>query len=317
VSTVLLEAHGLRRIYDARGLVRRGTTIAAVDGVSLAIEKGQCHAMVGESGSGKSTLIRLLLALERPTEGRVLFDGHTISNMTDEALRPLRRRFQAVFQDPTGSLNSRLRIATIVSEPLAANHMGNATERQRRVAEVLDEVGLPAAAADRYPSAFSTGERQRIAIARALAPEPDLLLLDEPVAALDASVQGRVLYLIDRLRHDHGLTVVLVSHDLGVVRDVCDNVSVMYRGIVVESGPTPEVLASPAHPYTRALLAASPVPDPAWRPPEPIPVSDPPWLTTTACRYAPRCALRQERCAEEPELVPIGDNRRAACWVER
>jgi len=252
----LLVAEDLHRAYRLRG--GNSSSVAAVDGVGFALGNGEALGIVGESGSGKSTLARLLLALEPPDRGVVRFDGSPISGLPESRVRPLRRHFQAVFQDPSTSLDPRLRVSTIVGEPLAAHHIGSPAERHRRVGELLAQVGLPAGSECCYPGAFSGGERQRIAIARALAPEPRLLILDEPVSSLDVSVQAQILDLISELRRRYGLALVLISHDLDVVREVCERVAVMHRGTFVESGRTEEVLARPAHPYTRALLHAAP-----------------------------------------------------------
>ena len=311
MSEPLLAAEGLRRSYHARrGSQRR---VRAVDGIDLAVPAGGSMGIVGSTGAGKSTLVRLLLALERPDGGTVTFDGQPISRMRPHRVRPLRRRFQAVFQDPMGSLDPRLTVGTIVSEPLAAFSVGTAADRRRRVAELLATVGLQPDAARRHPGAFSGGERQRIAIARAMAVGPELLVLDEPVSFLDAGVQAQILELIAELRRRHRLTLVLVSHDLDVVRTVAERVEVLYRGVVVESGPTARVLQGPAHPHTAALLAATPVPDPDWRPPAPAdPNPDRSW-PAAACRYADLCPRATERCAIEPELLPLNDSRFVRC----
>ena len=256
MADLLLEATGLRRTYRRRTGGARAVT--ALDGVDLAVAAGRAVGIVGESGAGKSTLARLLLALDRPDAGEVRFDGHPISAMPERQVRPLRRRFQPVFQDPLASLNPRLKVGTIVAEPLMAFGIGDAAERRDRVAELLSAVGLAEDAARRYPGAFSGGERQRIAIARALATDPELLVLDEPVSSLDVSVQLQILEVIASLRERRSLALVLVAHDLELVRRLCDEVSVLHRGVVVEAGPTAGVLASPAHPHTAALLAASP-----------------------------------------------------------
>lgn len=252
----LLEATGLRRLFPPR----RGSATAtvALDGVDLELAPGESLGIVGESGAGKSTLARLLLALDRPDEGVVRFDGYAISNMAEREVRPLRRRFQPVFQDPLASLNPRLRVGTIVSEPLVAFGIGTAEERRLRVGELLEAVGLDRDAARRYPGAFSGGERQRIAIARAIATDPELLVLDEPVSSLDVAVQARILDLIGTIRDRRRLAIILVAHDLELVRRLCSRVAVLYRGKVVEQGATDEILARPTHPYTMDLVEASP-----------------------------------------------------------
>jgi len=254
----LLEAVGLRRCYRARGLDGRGAAITAVDGVDLAVARGDAVAVVGGSGAGKSTLVRLLLALERPDEGVVRFDGHEISAMSAASIRPLRRRFQPVFQDPLASLDPRMRIGVAVEEPLAALGIGDQTGRRRRVAELLDRVGLPERVRRSWPAALSGGERQRVAIARALAPEPELLILDEPVSSLDAAVALDVIDLLHELRRSLDLTLVLVTHDVDVAGELCDRVVVMRAGRIVEAGATARVFDNPEHEYTKQLLDAVP-----------------------------------------------------------
>jgi peptide/nickel transport system ATP-binding protein len=251
----LLAAENLCHSYPGRAT--SSDHVAAVRNVSFNLAPGESLAIVGRSGSGKSTLARILLAIERPESGSVRFENQIISNMPERRIRCLRRHFQAVFQDPGSSLDPCLRVGTIVAEPLAAFDFGTAQERRLRVREVLDQVGLPLGAEDLHPDEFSGGERQRIAIARALAPKPRLLVLDEPVSSLDASVQTEIIALLSDLRNRYGLALVMVSHDLAVVRDLCERIAVMHEGSLVEIGPTEDVLAQPKHPETRALLAAS------------------------------------------------------------
>jgi len=258
-ADVLTIAENLHRSYRRQGT--RGTgpsTVAAVAGVSFHLDPAESLGIVGGSGAGKSTLARLLLALERPDRGIVRFEGHPISKWPESRVRPLRQRFQAVFQDPSLSLDPCLRVGTIIAEPLVAHAIGGKAERQKRVADLLVQVGLPKAAADRHPSEFSGGERQRIAIARALATRPKLLILDEPVSSLDVSVQAQILDLISELRRQHEIAVILISHDLAVIREVCKRVAVMHHGTIVEDGLTAHILERPQHPYTRALLEAGP-----------------------------------------------------------
>jgi peptide/nickel transport system ATP-binding protein len=250
----LLTAEDLHQAYRRRGTA--GSKVRALDGVNIAVERGASIGVVGHSGSGKSTLARVLLALEKPDRGVVRFDGIPISDLPEARIQPLRRRFQAVFQDPSASLNPCLRVGVIVAEPLVAHAVGSSADRRGRVIELLAQVGLTPDAVDRFPRAFSGGERQRIAIARALATEPELLILDEPVSSLDVTVQAQILDLIDDLRNRRGLAMVLISHDLEVVRDVCDRVAVMKDGLIVETGDTAHVLERPQHEYTRALLEA-------------------------------------------------------------
>ncbi|MFI7445117.1 ATP-binding cassette domain-containing protein [Nonomuraea indica] len=252
----LIEARDVTRVYrrPRTSLTRPGEAVHALKGVSLTVRRGERHGIVGESGSGKSTLLRLLCALDRPTGGSIRFDGQEITGLPERRLAFLRRDLQIVFQDPMSSLDPRMRVRDIVAEPLVA--LGRPVGG--RVAELLEEVGLPASAADRYPHQFSGGQRQRIAIARALAPRPTVLVADEPVSALDVSVRGQILNLLADLVDEHGLTLVFVSHDLAVVRHVCETVAVMNGGEIVETGPVDDVWARPAHPYTRTLLQAVP-----------------------------------------------------------
>ena len=259
VTEPLLVADDLHRSYERRGI--RGTerrTVAAVAGVSFNLDPASTLGIVGSSGSGKSTLARLLLALEKPDRGTVRFDGHPVSDLPQSQVRPLRRRFQAVFQDPSLSLDPCLRVETIVSEPLVAHDIGSPSDRRRKVGELLSTVGLEADAANRRPRAFSGGERQRIAIARALSTNPELLILDEPVSSLDATVQAQILDLILELRRQHDLAMVLISHDLSVVSNTCQRTAVMHEGAFVEIGPTAEVLEHPKHHHTRALIESTP-----------------------------------------------------------
>ncbi|WP_063765254.1 ATP-binding cassette domain-containing protein [Nonomuraea candida] len=252
----LIEVRGVSRVYrrPRSSFGRQGGVVHALRDVSLTVQRGERHGIVGESGSGKSTLLRLLCALDQPTAGSIRFDGREITGRPERALRFLRENLQIVFQDPMSSLDPRMRVRDLVAEPL----VGLGLPVGNRVAELLDAVGLPAGAAGRYPHQFSGGQRQRIAIARALAPRPAVLVADEPVSALDVSVRGQILNLLADLVDELGLTLVFVSHDLSVVRHVCETVTVMSAGEIVESGPVDDVWAAPAHPYTQALLRAVP-----------------------------------------------------------
>ncbi|MDX6322666.1 MAG: hypothetical protein QOF52_2524, partial [Propionibacteriaceae bacterium] len=253
-------------VYEVRDVTRifghGDRRVEGVAGVSLTVHSGERYGVVGESGSGKSTLIRMLAALDRPSSGRIEFQGRSIGELPDARLGFLRSAVQLVFQDPRSSLNPRMKVADIVTEPLRSRLLRGRTDvptdRSRRLAEVLDAVGLPASAARRYPHEFSGGQRQRIAIARALAPNPQVLIADEPVSALDVSVRAQVLNLLNDLVRDAQLTLIFVSHDLTVVRHVCDTVAVMQAGRIVESGPTAQVYARPQADYTRSLLASIP-----------------------------------------------------------
>jgi peptide/nickel transport system ATP-binding protein len=243
-------------ILEAREVSKSYGAVQALQGVSLGVERGEALGIVGESGSGKSTLARLLLALEQPTAGELLYDGDVVSGRRERELRELRRNVQVVFQDPLASLDPRMRIRTAISEPLRALEIPG--DHRARVRELLEAVGLPGDAGDRYPHEFSGGQRQRIAIARALAPHPTVLIADEAVSALDVSVRAQVLNLLNRLIGELGLTLVFISHDMSVIRFMCTRVAVLYRGRLVEEGPTDEVYAAPQDDYTRELLLAVP-----------------------------------------------------------
>jgi peptide/nickel transport system ATP-binding protein len=254
----LLEVVGVRKSYPARGASRRGERVRAVDGIDLAVAPGEALGVIGGSGAGKSTLVRLLLALERPDEGVVRFDGHEISALSESVVRPLRKRFQAVFQDPLASLDPRMPLCKAVEEPLAAMGVGDRETRRQRARNAMDQVGLSVAVGSRLPAAVSGGERQRAAIARALVLGPEMLILDEPLSSLDAPVAVQVLDLLVDLRRRLGLTMVLVSHDVGVVRVACERIAVMQAGKIVEEGETEQVFNAPAHRYSRALFSAAP-----------------------------------------------------------
>jgi ABC-type oligopeptide transport system ATPase subunit len=254
-------------LLEVTRLVKVFGTLRAVDEVSLSIERGEAFGLVGESGSGKTTFSRCVLRLLEPTSGEVRFDGQDILALAPRALRQLRRRMQMVFQDPYSSLNPRMRAGAIVEEPLIIHRLGTAPERRARVAELFELVNLDPSHAHRYPHEFSGGQRQRIGIARALALHPSFVVADEPLSALDMSVQAQILNLLMDLQQQLGLTYLLVAHDLRSVRHVCTRVGVLYRGRLVEVGPAGHVLVSPRHPYTQALLSALPVLDPAARAP--------------------------------------------------
>ncbi len=269
-APALLEARGLTKTYRPTGgflgLGPVRAPIRALDGVDLVVRRGECVAVVGESGSGKTTLGRCLIRLLEPDAGAVRFRGEDLLALARGELRRRRRAFQMVFQDPYDSLSPRMRVGELLAEPLAAHRIVPPADRRARVAELLDRVGLPAEAARRYPHEFSGGQRQRIGIARALATEPELLVADEPVSALDLAVRAQVLGLLRRLQAELGLAVLLIAHDLGVVERTAHRVVVMHRGRVVEEAPTAELFARPAHPYTAELLAAVPrLPDTAWK----------------------------------------------------
>lgn len=312
----LLEARGVGKVFD---LPREGLgprpRLRAVDDVSLAIGSGEVLGLVGESGSGKSTLGRLVLRLIEPSAGSVLFDGTDITRATAAALRPLRRRMQMVFQDPYASLNPRRNVGDAIAEVLALHAIGSAADRRDRIAALLARVGLSPEDAARRPREFSGGQRQRIAIARALAVGPRLLVADEPVSALDVSVQAGILSLMRDLQESLGLAMLFISHDLGVVEVMADRVMVLYLGRVMEVAPTRAIFAAPGHPYTAGLLAAAPRladrprPKVLLRDEIPSPANPP-----SGCVFRTRCPFALPRCAEEvPALRPIGKGRQMAC----
>ncbi len=312
--TALVEGIGLTRRFAAGGLLWRRHPVQAVSDVSLSVARGEAVGLVGESGSGKSTLGRLLLGLLPPSAGRVLFDGIDLARTRSAEMRVLRRRMQLVFQDPFGSLDPRREVGAQIADALAIHGMLPASQRPARVAALLAQVGLAAADARRLPHAFSGGQRQRIGIARALAGGPDFLVADEPVSALDVSVQAQVLALLADLRARLGLSMLFISHDLPVVRHLCDRVAVMYLGRIMEEGPVAAVFATPRHPYTQALLSAVPSLHPERRrtrillegePPSP---ADPP----SGCVFRTRCPHAIDACVGTvPELS--GGPHRSAC----
>ena len=313
----LLVVRDLQRHYPTGGWLRSGPAVRAVDGVSLELARGETLALVGESGSGKSTLARTLLRLEEPDGGTVRFDGTDVLALGGEALRALRRRMQIVFQDASGALNPRMTVGAAVAEGLEIHDLCPRQERPARVRELLQEVGLDPELAGRYPRALSGGQRQRVVIARALAVEPTFLILDEPVSALDVSVQAQVLTLLLDLQRRRGLSYLYIAHDLAVVRQVADRVAVMYLGRLVEVGPTESVLAAPAHPYTQALVSAVPALVGGSTSGRIVLGGDPPspLARPAGCAFHPRCfhPARDARCAAEcPELRATGAGQ-AAC----
>lgn len=320
MSEDLLIVRDLVKHFPVRkGIFSRVTgQVRAVDGVSFRIPRGATLSLVGESGSGKTTAGRAILRLIEPTAGEVIFDGVNLVQQPRAALRALRKRMQIIFQDPYGSLNPRMTVYSVLAEALAAHGIVPRAARRARVYELLDRVGLPPEAADRYPHEFSGGQRQRIGIARALAVEPDLIIADEPVSALDVSIQAQILNLLEDLQQQLGLTFLFIGHDLSVVRHISDMVAVMYLGRIVEMGSVDAIFERHAHPYTRALLAAVPVPDPArekrrivLRGETPNPINPP-----SGCPFHPRCPDARPECAQRPApLIEFAPGHHAACPI--
>jgi peptide/nickel transport system ATP-binding protein len=324
-GTPLVELSGLKVYFPIKsGLVldRHVGDIKAVDDVTLTIERGETLGLVGESGCGKSTIGRTVIRLYEPTEGKIVFDGRDITSLGEAELRPLRRRMQMIFQDPFASLNPRHSVGRIVGEPMRVHGLARRRDVQKRVRELLQRVGLPADAASRYPHEFSGGQRQRIGIARALAVSPDFVVCDEPVSALDVSIQAQIINLLDELQDDFELTYLFIAHDLAVVRHISDRIAVMYLGSVVEVSAADELYANPLHPYTISLLSAVPIPDPVVERQRetillhgdlPSPANPP-----TGCRFHTRCPYMQPtRCADEvPPLRPVEGQLVACHWAE-
>jgi peptide/nickel transport system ATP-binding protein len=294
-----------------------GKTIHAVSDVSLEIARGETLGLVGESGCGKSTLGRAVLQLRQAVSGKVLFDGHDLTATHGDHLRKMRQRVQLIFQDPIASLNPRRRIGDIVAEPLVISGVRDPEERRRRVSDVLSAVGLdPALVSGRLPHEFSGGQCQRICIARALVLNPEFIICDEPVSALDVSIRAQILNLLEEMKTRYGLTLLFIAHDLAVVKAVSDRVAVMYLGRLCEVGPSEQLFARPAHPYTALLIEAIPVPDPDVRPTQSVPVGEPPSpiAPPSGCRFRTRCPRADARCASEvPELRTVAAGQFAAC----
>jgi oligopeptide/dipeptide ABC transporter ATP-binding protein len=317
-SDVVVRVTNLHKHFRVRGSrFRSVTTVQAVAGVDLELRAGRCLALVGESGCGKSTVARLLLRLDEPTSGSITLNGRELTGLPDDQMRAVRRQIQMVFQDPYSSLNPRLSVGEIVGEPLLVHKIG---DRAERVRGLLTSVGLDPASGVRFPGEFSGGQRQRIGIARALALEPQTIVLDEPVSALDVSIQASVINLLRDLQRKQNMAYLFIAHDLAVVRQVADDVAVMYLGVIVERGPAEAIYASPAHPYTNALLSAVPVPDPARERSRqrillsgevPSPANPP-----SGCRFRTRCWKADARCAEETPVLTDGPHQVACHYPE-
>lgn len=290
--------------------------LKAVDGVSLTIQPGETLGLVGESGCGKSTLARTLIRLYRPTGGRVILDGTDITRMSEAQLKPHRRKMQMIFQDPVASLNGRMTVGELIAEPLEIMGMGTEPERRARITDLLDRVGLGADAADRYPHAFSGGQRQRIGIARAIALNPELVICDEPISALDVSIQAQIVNMLSDLKRDFGLAYLFITHDLSMLRHIADRIGVMYLGKLVEIAPCEALHAAPRHPYTQLLWSAIPVPDPAARRDDPFETGEvpSPLDLPSGCRFRTRCPNATALCAQsEPDLEIMADGHAVAC----
>lgn len=319
---VILSVRGLKKYFPiTSGLLiqRQVGAVKAVDGVSFDVYKGETLGLVGESGCGKSTTGRTILQLYRPTDGSVIFEGQDLTTMKGEALRRMRRRMQIIFQDPFASLNPRMTVGSIVSEPLLIHNVMKKNERQEYVENLLLKVGLNPYYINRYPHEFSGGQRQRIGIARALALNPSFIVADEPISALDVSIQAQVVNLLEDLQKELNLTYLFIAHDLSMVRHICDRVAVMYLGKIVELGSTDEVYDNPLHPYTQSLLSAVPVPDPELEERRqriiltgdvPSPANPP-----HGCNFNTRCPVRFDHCFEppDPELIEITPGHWVAC----
>jgi oligopeptide/dipeptide ABC transporter ATP-binding protein len=318
-NDVVLRAQGIRRYFPVRrGFFQRIVGwVKAVDGVDLEIAAGRTLGLVGESGCGKSTLARLILKLDEPDEGRIVYRDRDITHFSRDEMQPYRRKMQIIFQDPYGSLNPRMTAGQTIEEGLRTIGMDERGKRRGRIAQLLEMVGMPSWAADRYPHEFSGGQRQRIGIARALGVEPELIVCDEPVSALDVSIQAQILNLLRSLQREIGLSYLFISHDLNVVEYMSHTVAIMYLGHIMEYGPAEVVYEKHLNPYSNALFASAPVPDPSskrsWKPLEgdvPSPVDPPP-----GCKFQQRCPLVEARCrtAEIP-LYEVNGTHRVRCW---
>lgn len=320
MSKVLLKVDNLKKYFPIRtGMFARVTGhVKAVDDVSFEVYEGETLGIVGESGCGKSTTGRTLMRLTEPTEGKIEFDGTDLTGLSDEEMRKIRREIQMVFQDPYASLNPRHTIAKILEEPLIVHGMGNAAERKKKVMEYLKIVGLSEYHAQRYPHQFSGGQRQRVGIARALMTNPKLIIADEPVSALDVSIQAQVLNLMKQLQKDLKLTYIFIAHDLGVVRHISDRVGVMYLGRMVELATSESLYDKPLHPYTQALLSAVPIPDPEFQGDQMLLTGDIPSPSNppSGCTFHTRCPFATEECKQKaPVLREIKPGHSVACHL--
>jgi oligopeptide transport system ATP-binding protein len=318
----LVEVKDLKMWFPIyRGILQRHVAdVKAVDGISFHVYRGETLGLVGESGCGKSTTGRAILQLYRPTAGQVFFEGKDLVKMKDSELRPMRRRMQMIFQDPYASLNPRMTVGSIISEPLEVHNIGTKAERLERVRELLRVVGLNPYFINRYPHEFSGGQRQRIGVARALAVNPAFIVCDEPISALDVSIQAQIINLLEDLQEQFGLTYLFIAHDLSVVRHISDRIAVMYLGKIMEMADRDELYKNPLHPYSQALLSAVPIPDPVIEEQRqriilegdvPTPVNPP-----KGCHFCTRCPKVMDICREqEPEFRDYGSEHFVACWL--
>jgi len=318
-NNAILKVEGLKKYFPVhRGFFQRIIGwIKAVDGVDLRIDRGKTLSLVGESGCGKSTIGRLILRLLEPDEGRIIYRGEDISTCSQDELRPLRKEMQIIFQDPYGSLNPRMTVGQSIEEGLRSLAIRDRDDRKMRVWELLDTVGISPAAADRYPHEFSGGQRQRIGIARSLSVNPSLIICDEPVSALDVSIQSQIINLLKELQSTMGLSYLFISHDLNVVGYISDMVAVMYLGHIMEYAPAEELYEKPLHPYTLALLSAIPNPDPDARGEQKVLSGDvpSPFNPPPGCKFQGRCPLVEPRCREnEINFHRVNENHSVRCW---
>jgi oligopeptide/dipeptide ABC transporter ATP-binding protein len=318
-STPLIKADGIKKYFPVkRGFLQKTVGwIKAVDGVDIRIDQGKILGLVGESGCGKTTLGRLILKLLEPDEGKIFFRGEELTELTHKEMKPYRMQMQIIFQDPYGSLNPRMTVGNTIDEGVRLLKNTGRTKRNQRIKELLSMVGLPANVEDRYPHEFSGGQRQRIGIARALSVNPELIVCDEPVSALDVSIQAQIINLLLRLRDELDLTYLFIAHDLNVVHYISDDLAVMYLGHIMEYGPSDIIYDNPLHPYTKVLMNAVPVPEPGakktFHPPQgdvPTPYNPPP-----GCKFQGRCPLVENRCREHDiRFYPTNDGRFVRCW---
>lgn len=318
---VLLDVRNLKKYFPAgsSGFGREKKVLKAVDDVSFHIHKGETFGLVGESGCGKSTTGRSIVRLHEVTDGEVWFDGVNVAQMKEKALKPFRKRMQTIFQDPYSSLNPSMNVEQLIREPMEIHGFGSKKDQQDRVLELLEKVGLKPEHVDRYPHEFSGGQRQRISIARALSVNPEFILCDEPISALDVSVQAQVVNMLEDLQGEFGLTYLFIAHDLSMVRHISNRIGVMYLGRLVEIAPSDELYTHPAHPYTQALLSAIPIPDPKAAALDaqmlkgdlPSPMSD-----MQGCKFSSRCPFATEQCRQEqPDMKEISPGHFVACHL--